>query len=186
MGADAIEVVLDRDLVDWLTLAVSAAAALATVLAVWVAVLVASRDTRDRRRLQASMVSAWEAHADPFLANTTIDTVILQNSSTSAIYDVLISWASSWGHGRPDAPEFAPTAWLSMIPPGTWRLEVQGNPGGAMDVRMGVLLEFTDGAKARWMRTARGELRQVENSSWLADARSTNKPGYPLTRIALR
>ena len=53
-----------------------------------------------------------------------------------------------------------------------------------MDIRIGVLMEFADGAQVRWMRTARGELRQVKRSPWLAEARSNNKPGHPLTRIA--
>ncbi|WP_426623425.1 hypothetical protein ACPPVW_12400 [Leifsonia sp. McL0607] len=174
-----------RDGFDIATVIIRAVAAAATVFAVWVAVGVASQDSRDRRRLQATMVSAWQAHMDPRVPNTIADTVIVQNASTSAIYDVLLSWVGAWGNAKSDSPEYAPTLRLSMIPPGSWWMQVTGNPGGAMDARVGVLIEFSDGVGQRWMRTARGELHHVRHSDWLdKESREVNKLADALTRIA--
>jgi hypothetical protein len=179
-----VEVAVQRDWFDAATLAVTTLAALATVAAVWVAVSVASRDSRDRRRLQARMVSAWRAGMDTRVPYATQDTVIVQNASTSTIYDVLISWAGAWGNLKSDAPVVG-TVRLSNVPPGDWYLEVPGNPGSAMDVRVGVLMEFWDGAGVRWMRTAAGELRQIVDSAWLRkEAGEANKPVDAITRIA--
>jgi hypothetical protein len=182
---EAIEVAVDRDWFDFVTLIVTTVAAVATVAAVWVAVAVASRDSRERRRLQATMVSAWRAGMDTRVRYSTQNTVIVQNASTSAIYDVLISWAGSWGNVKPDVAQYAPTVRLSNVPPGDWYLEVPGNPGAAMDVRISVLMEFADGAGVRWMRTADGELRQIQSSAWLRkEAREANKPVDTITRIS--
>ena len=180
----AVEVAVVRDGYDLAALIITGIAAAATVSAVWVAVWVASRDSRDRSRLQATMVSAWPARMDTRVPNVTVDTVVVQNASTSAIYDVLVSWAGAWGRAKPDSPDYAPTLRLSMIPPGSWWMEVQGNPGGAMDVRVGVLMEFSDGAGKRWMRTARGDLNRIRRSAWLAKEHGeSNKPQDALVRI---
>jgi hypothetical protein len=127
------------------------------------------------------MVSAWRRG---FGADGSVkeDEVVLQNGSTSAIYDVLVSWAGSWGNAKADSPEYAPTLWVSMIPPGSWALALQ-DPGDAMDVRTGVLMEFTDGSGARWMRTARGELRPIRRSGWLDSQSGVNKPTDGLVRL---
>ena len=180
-----LEIAVDRDWFDVATLCVTVVAAVATLAAVLVALRVATRDSRARRRTQATMVSAWRGSMDTRVPHSTMDTVIVQNAATSAIYDVLISWAGSWGNAKSDSAEYSPTVRLSMIPPGSWYLQVPGNPGAAMDARTGVLMEFTDGAEARWMRTARGELRPIRHSRWLAkETMEVNKPADALTRIA--
>jgi hypothetical protein len=70
-----------------------------------------------------------------------------------------------------------------MVPPGTWYFTGPPYPGEAMDVRTGVLLEFTDAAGLRWKLTARGVLARVKGD-WLEQQTKENKPlNRALTRL---
>lgn len=168
---------------DYLALAVSVAAAAATVAAVWVAVRLSGRDTKERAFRQASAVTAWMGMMEPGLRSASANTIVVSNGSTAAVYDVLVSYAGAWGSAKPDSADYTDTTWLTMIPPGTWYFEGPQNPGSAMDVRPGVLMEFTDASEVRWKRAANGVLKRA-NRDWLYREQSENKPlNEALTRL---
>jgi hypothetical protein len=179
---DSLDVVLDRDWIDYTTLAIALAAAAGTVFAVWVSVIVAGRDRRERRKRQAEAISAWPERSEPGAPPQELATLVVKNGSSSSVYDVLMVYAGAWGSLPADKP-IGRTKWLTTVPPGLW--EVSGPPyeGEAMDYRTGVLIEFTDASGACWRRTARGDLL-LAPVEWFQEQKKGSKPeNRSLTRI---
>ena len=185
MHIHALDVVLDRDWIDYATLFVAFAAAAGTVFAVWFSVLVAGRDGRERRKRQAEAISSWPEPPVPGAQPRDAATLVVMNGSTSSVYDVLIAYAGAWGSLPADRP-YGTTTWITSVPPGLWALSGPPYEGEAMDYRTGVLIEFTDASGARWRRTARGDLLPAP-VDWFEQQRQGNKPeNRSLTRIAGR
>lgn len=166
-----------RDWLDYVTLAVSLLAAAGTLIAVWVSVAVARNAARDRRREQSARVTAWPGQMDdrlPFTDGTSYPTIVVRNGSGATIHNVLIGYAGAWGHLPPDQPHGIPV-WKTMIPPGDWYLSGPEYTGEAMDVRTGLLIEFTDANGRRWKRAADGALSE-SNGKLLQWMQGQSKP----------
>lgn len=154
----------------WLDLAT----AVGTVGAVVVAVVLATRDWRERRRNQASKIVAYFGSMDDRVVEVRGTSIVISNGSEAGIYDVLVGLAGAWGGLSPHVPQFN-TRWLTSVPPGDWILDDLIYDGEAMNVRFGVLIEFTDAQGRRWRRSADGSF-QAASGEWLRQVRSDNKP----------
>jgi len=196
-----IPVDVTRDWFDVFTLVVSTLAAVGTLLAVFFSVAVARRAVSDGRRAEASRVTAWPGEMDPRIPKNVLQDaakwapgggpdgegearpiIVIRNDSGSTIHDVLVAYAGAWGHWPPDKPVGLPV-WHTMVPPGDWYVSGPAYFGEAMDVRTGLMIEFTDANGGRWMRAANGKLA-TSSHALLNQMQQESKPGNAaLTRL---
>ena len=130
-------------------------------------VLIALRHVRDDRgtpardecRAQAERVSVWPGpSADP-------QPVALLNRSDEPVYEAVATFVFIDGSGPTRGEEVSPELAarrisLGVLPPGRWRVCVDGGWNG-MYSRLGVEVAFTDGGGAHWVRRADGRLEQL-------------------------
>lgn len=164
-----MNVSIDPGLLAGATGAVALLGAIGTVTAAWVAVRVSGRDARDRRRLQATQISAWMHWTDepkrregepvgPLQPH-----VIVANGSVSSIYEVVITWGAVQGAGAPYRmpPDGVPVC-MAKVPPGEWIVDGPFYGGGGMSLVTDAAVSFKDSAGLSWRRDAPGTLVQTQ------------------------
>lgn len=115
------------------------------------------QDRSDRRRRQAERVTAWVDEAQ--------ELQILSNTSGKPIYDAALTFVIKDGDGRhaPVEQDQNYRHTFRSVPPGDWQFPFpQGWRG--MHAYPGVELAFRDAAGHNWLRTSRGELKELEKS----------------------
>jgi hypothetical protein len=146
-------------------------AAIGTILAVVVALGLASRESRDRRRAderrQAELITAWlETVGDATTAGLVMPVVAIVNGSQQLAYRVIASLVPVRGAisdnfreviGRQPG-EFR--AFKGELPLGRTNIEIR-HPGGGMHIRFAIEIAFCDAAGRSWVRTAQGELKRI-------------------------
>jgi hypothetical protein len=135
-------------------------------------VFVARRHVRNERpmparvecRAQAERVSAWPGpSADP-------QPVALLNHSDEPVYEAVATFVFIDGSGPTRGEEIsadlaARRIEVGVIPPGRWRVCVDGDWNG-MYSRLGLEVAFTDRAGAHWVRRADGRLEQLPRGAF--------------------
>jgi hypothetical protein len=147
-------------------------AAIGTILAVVVALGLAGREGRQRRRqqerLEAELVTAWlERMGGPTVQGPEPAIIVVVNGSQQLAYKVIASLVPVRGAISDDfrqkigrsAADFR--AFKGELPPGRTNLEVEW-PGGGMHIRFGVELAFRDAGGRNWIRTADGQLKRIQ------------------------
>jgi hypothetical protein len=137
-----------------------------------------SRDRDERHRAQARLVSAWigKTRGGPASSdNSRQISLELINGSPEPIYGLVAGAVFIQGRSGPNSLEAwfevkkktesqeheqlpTPTAILSILPPGRWRIWVQDTGEVLGGGRRGAELAFTDRAGAHWVRRAKGDL----------------------------
>ena len=112
------------------------------------------QDRSDRRRRQAERVTAW--------VDETHDLQILSNQSGMPVYDAVLTFVIKDRDARESAvnadPDFRHAC--RTLPPGDWQFPFPGGWGEA-GAHPGVELAFRDTAGHNWLRTSRGELKEL-------------------------
>jgi hypothetical protein len=139
------------------------------------------REVQERRRAQARLVSAWVNTKGTFSPRYAEDipptTLELMNGSAEPIYGLLVGTVFIQGaaprsledwfetkkrtEGQEQTQLSPPVAILSILPPGRWRIEVQGMDSVLGGGRIGAELAFTDRADAHWIRRGKGNLEEL-------------------------
>jgi len=153
----AIPVSLQTGPLDVFALCVSILTAIATVTAVTIAIVVATRDSRDRRRAQASTISVWSMRMDPRVQPLRYGLVI-SNGSQATIFEVVITIAGVYGSADPMQIEAVMPVCVAKVPPGDWYVEGPHHEGGSAGTSVDAAITFTDGAGLWWQRDAGGTL----------------------------
>lgn len=144
------------------------AGAIATFLAVLVALWVAGADARRRaktnKRHQAEQISGWMEDLPP--KETIIDGVmyvrlIMQNSSNQLVYNLIASVVSAQA-GQHVGTNLDYRNYLGRLPPGRTEYTIE-HPGHGMHKRFSVELAFEDSGGRTWVRSGKGALRQVKH-----------------------
>src|SRR6266516_4260110 len=143
-----------------------------------------SRDRAERHRAQARLVSAWigKTRDDPASDGSSRQISLeLINGSPEPIYGLVAGTVFIQGHTAPNSLEAwfeakkktesqtheqlsPPTAILSILPPGRWRIWVQDTGEVLGGGRRGAELAFTDRAGAHWVRRAKGDLEELPSA----------------------
>ena len=126
-------------------------------VAVWQLFSGVRKDSSDRRRHQAKQFTAWVDEAR--------DLQILSNTSGKPIYDAVLTFVIKDRDARESAvnadPDFRHAC--RTLPPGDWQFPFPGGWGEA-GAHPGVELAFRDTAGHNWLRTSRGELKELDVS----------------------
>jgi hypothetical protein len=142
--------------------------AIATFLAVLVALWVAGADARRRaktnKRHQAELISGWME--DLPSEETVIDGVmyiklIMQNSSNQLVYN-LIARVVSAQSGEHVGTNLDYRNYLGRLPPGRTEYTIK-HQGHGMHKRFSVELAFEDSGGTTWVRKGKGGLEQVRH-----------------------
>lgn len=147
-------------------------AAFGTIAAVVLALLLASREARQRNRQgerrQAELVTAWLVRdGDLTTAGLVLPVIATVNASEQLAYKVIASLVPVRGaidenfRSVIEAGEWEFRAFKGELPPGRTNLEVK-YPGGGMHIRFAVELAFRDAGGRAWVRSAEGKLRRIE------------------------
>ena len=147
-------------------------AAVGTIAAVLIALGLALADGRRRsredRRRQAELITAWlgeEANPRPWVW------VTLANASNQVAYRVVISIVSVVDGSRVPRPA-DPTTWrrfVSQLPPGKNEPLSVSWTAGTGTARPGVEIAFQDAAGRSWIRDWNGKLSEVEKTDHLKE-----------------
>lgn len=146
-------------------------AAVGTIAAVIVALALAGREARHRKREsernQAELITAWLIpDGDLTTSGLVLPVIGIVNASQQLAYRVIASLVPVRGAIRDDfresigRPAGAFRAFKGELPPGRTNLEVE-NPGGGMHIRFAVELSFRDAAGRTWVRKADGQLVRI-------------------------
>ncbi len=139
-----------------------------------------SNDRTERHQAQARLVSAWIGEIKHGANDSGIDSgqtaIELLNGSSEPIYAVVATLVyiqgaaprsiESWFELKRRAEQgheqvSPPTPILSIIPPGRWRIWIEGSAWGVLSGRIGAEIAFTDRAGAHWVRRAKGNLEEL-------------------------
>ncbi len=135
-------------------------AAIGTILAVFAAIWIATREASSNRRRehikQAESIAAWNSRSGGTIK------VIISNGSKLPIYDVVISYGAAYGAGLPYFKGNDDQAFILRVPPGKWSVAEPRNPGGGMHVQPGISISFRDSTGAYWRRDATGKLIETK------------------------
>jgi hypothetical protein len=141
--------------------------AIATFLAVLVALGVAGADARRRaktdERQQAEQISSWmeELPAEETVKDGMMYVkLIVQNASNQLVYNSIASVVSAQS-GQHVGTNTAYRNYLGRLPPGKTEYTIE-HPGHGMHKRFSVEMAFEDSGGRTWVREGKGKLRQVK------------------------
>lgn len=138
--------------------------AIGTLLAVVVALVVAFRDGRLRRKAerwrQAELISVWPVHFGRIKSKTY---VYISNASKQPVFDVLISYGVAYGAGEACTKEPEYQRAVLRVPPGEYFVKAPKSHGGDMYVQLGFSISFRDINGRYWRRDARGVLAETSS-----------------------
>jgi hypothetical protein len=141
--------------------------AIATFSAVVVALYFSLRQSTDRKkredRDQAVKVSAWPVT----MGLTKESKVVLSNTSSEPIYDVVISYGVAYGAGQTYLTGNENLIFIKRVPPGRYVSPEPKNPGGAMHTQTGIAISFRDANGKYWRRDATGKVIQTRATSFV-------------------
>jgi hypothetical protein len=136
-----------------------ATGALATFMAVLVALYIARSDSKDRRRReerqQATQISAY------IVTQTGKNSVVLINASKEPVYDVVISYGVAYGAGMTYFKGNDDLLFIRILPSCEAVSKEPRNPGGGMHVQLGIAISFRDAKGRYWRRDATGRLEET-------------------------
>lgn len=117
-----------------------------------------------RERAQADLVTAW-LEAGPVGGRP--HSFIVSNASSNAIYDVVLSYGTTYGAGTGyslgDGSSNAKFSIVDVLPPGTWKICAPSEyPGGGMGIKLALGITFRDAASMNWLREAGGSLSRID------------------------
>jgi hypothetical protein len=146
------------------------AGAIASFLAVAVALVVAFWQVFDRRnerrRAQAAQISVWtEFRPRKFDPMDLVEIAHIMNASSEAIFDTVITTGIV---NKGDQPllrgEDGHSVWVGTVAPGHWvtTMPLQHDQAAGMSAVLGLGITFVDTNGRTWQRTASGRLRPVE------------------------
>lgn len=137
-------------------------AAIGSVGAVIVALFVATRESRLRRkentRKQADSISAWPIY---FGLLHSKKLVIISNNTQLPIYDVLVSFGVAYGAGQGYSEGDDYQSMILRVPPGEYFVKSPKDYGGGMHTQLGVAISFRDVNGKFWLRDATGVLTEL-------------------------
>lgn len=166
---------------EWFSAAAAAGAFVMAVIAVYLSWRSSTQLRIQQRQKQASELHAWSITGPEITENgpTTRRGVLLSNSSTSPVFDVVVD--STYSLSKNTAPEVLSPLTITMLPPGEfvafrdskypWTFPrqrspehrdiqaIMNNPGWRV-----TRLSFTDGQGIRWEREG-ATLREVHGRS---------------------
>ena len=142
-----------QDVADWFS-AIGTVGTL--IVAIWKLTSGAKKDRDDRRRHQAQQLTAW--------VDETNGLQIVSNRSGMPVYDAVLTFTINVSDGRqaPTGEEYYQHA-FHTLPPGDWQLPCPKGWHG-MGAYPGVELAFRDAGGQHWLRTSRGELKELDES----------------------
>ena len=126
------------------------------------------REQRERRR-QAELVTAWLG-AEEAVGDQLFQQVVIQNSSSQSVYQLIVSLVSVQGAFRVTAvPPPQSDAKVSdpfqtrvgQVPPGRFDTRIQSG-GHGMYLRLGVEIAFQDASGVYWLRRGNGCLEEMK------------------------
>jgi hypothetical protein len=159
---------------DWWVAGPALVVAAGSVASVSIALLQIRNDRerrrREERRRQAERISAWPG------VNAQEQEVILLNRSDAPVYQAVASLVLIQGAGAQTGEELtelieqtpqmaAYRAAMGLIPPGRWRVNVDGGWGGTHR-RPGIEVAFTDAAGIHWVRRTSGSLEELKENAF--------------------
>jgi hypothetical protein len=136
-------------------------------------------DRTERHQAQARLIAAWIGEIEHHSGDSGTDrgrtAIQLLNGSKEPIYAVLASliyiqgaapksteaWFEMRKQAPPDQQVSPPVAILSILPPGRWKIWIDGSSWGILSGRIGAEIAFTDRAGAHWIRRAKGNLEEL-------------------------
>lgn len=167
-------------------------AAIGTVGALFAALLQIRNERLERKKIevqeQAAEVSTWISNE----LSSEMTNVIIQNTSTNPIYDVVLTIVIASGSGPRTGEEVAALPEQrelsvpslrrasSIIPPGRYVTEIPADWGG-MNRKPGAEIAFTDKSGNHWVRRQNGKLEQLK-----FDALSTMSYPSPFGDLTLK
>lgn len=136
-------------------------AAVGTIGAVAVALYLAEKGARDQRgrerEAQASCISSWHQPGR--------EDVVISNPSSSAIYNVAISFGVSYGEGEPFQQGNEFNVFLRALPAGESRIHEPPTPPELVGRELAVSVTFKDAQGVHWRRDATGKLYETAEQS---------------------
>jgi len=133
--------------------------ALATFLAVCVALYVSRKETisqmRREERSQAEKISAWPITRD------NLPKVVISNKSEEPIFEVVLSYGVAYGAGMAYLTGNDNLLFIRRVPPGESLSDEPRNPGGGMHIQTGIAISFRDAKGRYWRRDATGRLQKT-------------------------
>ena len=141
-----------------------------TLLAVLVAMAIATRDARVREKTekqhQAEQVSAWPVY---FGLRNKKAFVLIANNSSLPVYDVAISYGAAYGAGGKYLTGSKMNRVVSLVPPGQYFIDSPKHPGHGMHVKLGISISFRDSGGKFWRRDATGTLEEIVHHPFVAN-----------------
>jgi hypothetical protein len=126
----------------------------AVVLALWQTRRTSQKDRDREEKEQAAQVSSW------LIGEGRICGVALRNTSATPVYQAILTLVAYQGAGPRNGTESQFRRYLGIIPPGQTYTTIEG-AGGAMYIRLGVEMAFTDSRGINWVREVRGKLYKI-------------------------
>lgn len=143
-------------------------AAIGTVGAVIVALVIAFRDSRQRARAersaQADNITAWQSVVGRGTFNERAH-INLSNSSSLPIYDIALSYGAPYGEGARFQTGASKQIFLLRLPPGKCQVrELPKVPKlDKPQYELGISISFRDSYGRFWRRDASGVLTETRN-----------------------
>lgn len=124
-------------------------------------------DARDRRskeiKFQLDNVSAWISQ----YADASGDPIVVANATPVPVYDVVLSLVLVRGAGASrgeDLPENESLRrWISVVPPGRWKVNPGAQGIGGMHAVAGVELALRDSSGRNWIRRVDGQTESIDD-----------------------
>jgi len=141
---------------DWASWIGAIGTAGATLIATITLALEAWRRRCDKRKEQATRITAWILTGQK-LEQKTEDIIRISNQSLSPAYRCVATFVINEHDGRHSQADYR--RMVTTLPPGEWQLAAPKGWGG-MCYRPGVEIAFTDARGVHWIRNAVGQLRE--------------------------
>lgn len=141
---------------DWASWIGAIGTAGATLIATITLALEAWRRRCDKRKEQATRITAWILTGQKSEQKTE-DIIRISNQSLSPAYRCVANFVINEQDGRHSQADYR--RMVTTLPPGEWQLAAPKGWGG-MCYRPGVEIAFTDARGVHWIRNAVGQLRE--------------------------
>ena len=134
----------------------------AVIVALYVSIIDRKRRVAQNRREQAEKIGVWKTHRSGAYQ---LDTIYISNASHMPIFDIVISYGSSYGSEARYVTGDSQQILMIKIPPGLRKIDPSKNPikkRSRNHLTQGIAISFRDSNGLFWRRDASGVLIETK------------------------